>query len=279
MKLLTDEELISEALLPLLKGFDQEPIFIVLDALDECSERSDLLRLISRMVNAKLPNVHILITSRPEVQVGHPELVEVAVSVSLEGWVDGNIELYLTEVLSEETGWIYEKRDEIKTGLLERSNGMFRLVALQLAELCNCDGRQSQVKKNIKNPDVLSSVCRTMNWLIFSKRPMTLDMIIDALAFDFECKPLLFSTKERMTPDALLAACAGFVAMSGCMVKLAYSSVKEYFLRDTRLRLSGDCEISAQAAHHLLARTCIAYLCGFDHVLNTELGVSFDTLP
>ncbi|KAJ7925528.1 ectomycorrhiza-induced ankyrin-domain/NACHT-domain-containing protein [Mycena leptocephala] len=287
-KLLTDAELISDALLPLLKEFDQKPIFIVLDALDECLERSDLLRLISRMLDEKLPNVHILVTSRPEVQVGHPELVEVALSVSLEGCVDGDIELYLTEVLSNETGWIYERRDKIKTGLLERSNGMFRLVALQLGELRNCDGRQSQVKKvlknmptslndiydrilqNIKNPDILSSVCRTMNWLIFSKRPMRLDEIIDALAFDFECEPLLFNTEERMAPDALLAACAGFVAMSDHTIKLAHSSVKEYFLRATRLRLSGDCEISDQAAHHLLAQTCIAYLCGFDHVLNTD---------
>ncbi|KAJ7925653.1 ankyrin repeat-containing domain protein [Mycena leptocephala] len=287
-KLLTDEELISDALLPLLKEFNQKPIFIVLDALDECSERSKLLRLISRMLDAKLPHVHILVTSRPEVQVGHPELVEVAVSVSLEGCVDGDIELYLSEVLSQETGWIYEKRDEIKTGLLERSNGMFRLATLQLGELRNCDGRQSQVKKvlknmptslnaiydrilqNIKNPDILSSVCRAMNWLVFSKRPMTLDEIIDALAFDFECEPLLFNTEERMGSDALLAACAGFVAISKNTVKLAHSSVKEYFLHATRLRLSGDCEISDQAAHHLLARTCIAYLCSFDHVLNTD---------
>jgi hypothetical protein len=76
------------------------------------------------MLDAKLPHVHILVTSRPEVQVGRPELVEAAVSVSLEGCVDGDIELYLTEVLSNETGWIYEKRDEIKTGLLGCSNGM-----------------------------------------------------------------------------------------------------------------------------------------------------------
>jgi hypothetical protein len=38
--------------------------------------------------------------------------------------VDGDIELYLTEVLSNEKGWIYEKREEIKGRLLERSNGM-----------------------------------------------------------------------------------------------------------------------------------------------------------
>jgi hypothetical protein len=125
-KLLTDEELISDALLPLLKEFEQQPIFIVVDALDECSERPGLLRLISRILDAKLLNVHLLATSRPEVQSGCPELTELAVSVSLEGCVDGDIELYLTELLFNEpkTSWMYKKRDEIKGRLLERSNGM-----------------------------------------------------------------------------------------------------------------------------------------------------------
>ncbi|KAJ7254178.1 ankyrin repeat-containing domain protein [Mycena rebaudengoi] len=288
-KLLTNAELISDALLPLLREFGQEPVFIVLDALDECSDRRGLLHLIGGILDTKLPNVHMLVTSRSEVQAGHPELVKLAVSVPLEGCVDGDIKLYLTEVLSNETGWIYEKRDEIKRRLLERSNGMFRLIALQLDELRNCYGRRSQVEKalknmptslntiydrilqNFKNPDMLACVCRAMNWLIFSKRPMTLNEIIDALAFDFDLEPLRFDHEERMGRDALLASCAGFVVVSGKhTVKLAHSSVKEYFLQATRLRLSGDCEISEQAAHHLLARTCIAYLCSFDHVLKSD---------
>jgi hypothetical protein len=130
-----------------------------------------------------------------------------------------------------------------------------------------------RILHNIKNPDMLASVCRAMNWLIFSKRPMMLDEIIDALAFNFDHKPLLFDTEERMGPDALLAACAGFVAVSGDakrIFNLTHSSVKEYFLRPTRLQVSGDCEISEQAAHHLLARTCIAYLCSFNHVVNSD---------
>ncbi|KAJ7481286.1 ankyrin repeat-containing domain protein [Mycena galericulata] len=290
-KLLTDAELISDALLPLLKEYDQKPMFILLDALDECSERPGLLRLISRILDVKLPNVQILVTSRPEVQSGHPELAALAVSISLEGCVDGDIELYLTELLSNEIGWMYKKRDEIKRLLLERSNGMFRLVALQLDELRNCDGTRSQVEKalknmptslntiydrilqNIRNPGMLSRVFRAMNWLIFSKRSMALNEIIDALAFDFECEPLLFDTEERMGPDVLLLACAGFVSVSGDAertVKLAHSSVKEYFLRSTQPRLSSDSKISEQAAHHLLARTCIAYLCSFDHVLKSD---------
>ncbi|KAJ7192002.1 hypothetical protein GGX14DRAFT_406692 [Mycena pura] len=290
-KLLTDVELISDALLPLLKDFDQRPVYIVLDALDECSDRPGLLCLISTVLDAKLLNVHILVTSRPEVQAGRPELVKLAVSVSLEDCVDGDIEFYLTEVLFKETGWIHDKRDQIKGGLLEHSNGMFRLVALQLDEVRKCDGRRSQLEKVLKNmpdslntiydrilqkitnPDMRSAVCRTMNWLIFSKRAMMLHEIIDALAFDFEQKPPRFDTEERMGPDALLTACAGFVIVSEDgerTIKLAHSSVKEYFLGPTGPRLSGDCEISEQAAHHLLAWTCISYLCSFDHVLKSD---------
>ncbi|KAJ7233286.1 ankyrin repeat-containing domain protein [Mycena haematopus] len=288
-KLLTDAELISEALLPLLKEYDQKPLFMVLDALDECSECPSLLRLISRMLNAKLANVHILVTSRPEVQSGCPELAALAMSVSLGGCVDGDIELYLTELLSNEGGWMSNKRDEIKRRLLEHSNGMFRLVALQLDELRNCDGTKSQVEKalknmpaslntiydrileNIRNPGMLARVCRAMNWLIFSKRPMALSEIIDALAFDFEHEPLLFDMEERMGTNVLRLACAGFISVSQDeeqTIKLAHSSVKEYFLSATQPRPSGDCEVSEQAAHYLLSRTCIAYLCSFDHVLD-----------
>jgi hypothetical protein len=100
-----------------------------------------------------------------------------------------------------------------------------------------------RILQNIRNPGMLSRVCRAMNWLIFSKRPMGLDELVDALAFDFEREPLLFDTEERMDPDVLLHACAGFVTESDFVtwsgnvlrrVKLAHSTVKEYFLDSTQ---------------------------------------------
>ncbi|KAJ7898971.1 hypothetical protein B0H13DRAFT_2664450 [Mycena leptocephala] len=282
--------LLLEALIPILIEF-KDSVYIVLDALDECSERDELLHVITVILAAGLSNVHLLVTSRPEVPC-NMDTAEQLVSVSLEGCMDEDIELYVTEMLSKELGWIFERKEEIKRRLLDCGNGMFRLVSLQLDELRNCDGRPSQVEKalknmpnslhtiydrileNIKSLDMLSSLCRTINWLMFSKRLMMLTEIIDALAFDFEREPLRFSAAERMRPEAFLAACAGFVTVSGDAehrtVKLAHSSVNEYFLLGNRPRLSGDCEISEQAAHHLLARTCIAYICSVDRVLDTE---------
>ena len=54
----------------------QAPIYIIVDALDECpnfpgrpSAREKVLDLIEELVNLKLPNVHLCVASRPEVDI------------------------------------------------------------------------------------------------------------------------------------------------------------------------------------------------------------------
>jgi hypothetical protein len=52
------------------------PIYLVLDALDECpnttgmpSSRGKVLALVEKLVQLNLPNLHICITSRPEIDI------------------------------------------------------------------------------------------------------------------------------------------------------------------------------------------------------------------
>jgi hypothetical protein len=54
----------------------QGPIYIVVDGLDECpnlsgapSARDEVLELIEELVNLKLPNVHLCVASRPEMDI------------------------------------------------------------------------------------------------------------------------------------------------------------------------------------------------------------------
>jgi hypothetical protein len=168
----------------------------------------------------------------------------------------------------------------------------FRLAALQLKQLQTCRGQKSRITKALAemptslitiydrmlkhlDPDTRTTVFSAMNWFIFSKRPMELDEMIDALAFNFDEEPLRFSVDERMQPPrALLDACAGFVTESRdgkghITVKLAHASVKEYFLAERR-PVWGDHKVSEQIAHHLLARTCIAYLWNPSEVLESD---------
>ena len=54
----------------------QAPIYIIVDALDECpnflgtpSAREEVLELIEELVGLKLPNVHLCVASRPEMDI------------------------------------------------------------------------------------------------------------------------------------------------------------------------------------------------------------------
>jgi hypothetical protein len=54
----------------------QAPIYLIIDALDECpnfsgmpSAREEVLELIEELVDLKLPNVHLCVASRPEIDI------------------------------------------------------------------------------------------------------------------------------------------------------------------------------------------------------------------
>jgi len=71
----SDAELIR-CLIDLLKLPGSQPIYLIIDALDECpstsslsSPREELLSLLEDLVEAQLPNLRICVTSRPEVDI------------------------------------------------------------------------------------------------------------------------------------------------------------------------------------------------------------------
>ena len=71
----SDDELIH-CLVDLLKLPGSQPIYLIVDALDECpstsslsSPREKLLSLMEDLVEAQVPNLRICVTSRPEVDI------------------------------------------------------------------------------------------------------------------------------------------------------------------------------------------------------------------
>src|ERR1700735_3124268 len=70
------DDTLKECLIGMLRLLRQGPIFIVLDALDECpdssgipSPRSEVLQLVKELVDLHLQGLHICATSRPEVDI------------------------------------------------------------------------------------------------------------------------------------------------------------------------------------------------------------------
>ncbi|KAJ6475483.1 hypothetical protein C8R45DRAFT_1217124 [Mycena sanguinolenta] len=260
-------------LLSILKEFGRtREIYLLFDALDECSERDMLLGALASILQAKLPKMHLIVTSRTEVT--HSSLAKEAVLVSLEESVRYDIELYVGDELSKMGGYIAKNKDDIRKELLDKGGDMFRLVALQLKALQKSGGTKSKVTKALATmpttlagiydcilemTDMPEQVCRAMNWLIFGLKEMELGEIIDALAFDFSEDKLMFDEDERMEAQSLLNACGSLISVpqnwdNSSVIRLSHASVRDYFLDKWKV------QVSEQSAQGLIAKTCLAYL-------------------
>ncbi|KAJ6451255.1 ankyrin repeat-containing domain protein [Mycena sanguinolenta] len=276
----------NDELLPVLEDFcGQKEIYLLVDALDESSERERLLKLLASILGAKLPKMHLIVTSRTEIT--EFKVAKEAVLVSLTDSVDGDIELYVRDELSKMEGYIAKHKDVIRQELLKNGDGMFRLVALQLEALQKSSGTKSQVNKALATmPRTLEGiydrimdktnepeqVCRVMIWLIFTLEEITLGGIRDALAFNFAEDKLVFDEDERMEADALLHACGSLISVSqgldnSSVVRLSHASVKDYFIGPG----SNKWGVSDQSAQKLIAKTCLAYFNSLDSVDDTSL--------
>ena len=117
---------------------DQVPIYLILDALDECpntsgvpSSREQVLDLLKELIDLRLPNLHICATSRPEVDI-HDTLASFAshsVSIHDEDGQKKDIAEYVRSVVHSDSvramrRWRdYDKALVIKT-LSEKADGM-----------------------------------------------------------------------------------------------------------------------------------------------------------
>jgi len=70
------DDLLTQCLKQMLSLSDQGQIYIIMDALDECpgssgipSPRERVLQLLKELVDLSLPNLHICITSHPEIDI------------------------------------------------------------------------------------------------------------------------------------------------------------------------------------------------------------------
>ncbi|KAJ6475395.1 hypothetical protein C8R45DRAFT_834436, partial [Mycena sanguinolenta] len=109
-------------LLSILKEFGGScEIYLLIDALDECSDDL-LLGALASILEAKLPQMHLIVTSRSEVTLS--TLAKEAVLVSLGDSVHGDIKLYVAAQLSKMGGYIAKNKDDISKELLDKGGDM-----------------------------------------------------------------------------------------------------------------------------------------------------------
>ena len=132
------EDTLKACLKEMLKLPGQGPIFIILDALDECSESpgipsplNEVLQLVKELVELRLGGLHICATSRPEVDI-RGVLEPLAVhSVCLHGESGQKTDIahYVRTVVNSSPStamrtWRAEDKDMVIEALIERADGM-----------------------------------------------------------------------------------------------------------------------------------------------------------
>ena len=115
---------------------DQGPVYIILDALDECSNasgilshRGQVLYLLKDLVGLQLPNLHLCVTSRPEfdIRTALEPLASYPISIHDQNGQKKDIEDYIrTVVYGHEANirWTDMDKELVIDTLTDRADGM-----------------------------------------------------------------------------------------------------------------------------------------------------------
>jgi hypothetical protein len=130
------DDALVECLKDLLKLPGLAPVYLIVDALDECpnpsvvrSPRAKVLNLIEELIKTQIRNLRVCVTSRPEldIKMALDPLILLSVSLHDEGGQKRDIENYIKSVINTRTingRWKEEHRILAIAVLTEKSNGM-----------------------------------------------------------------------------------------------------------------------------------------------------------
>jgi len=132
-----DVDALKECLTEMLNLPGQGPIYIIVDALDECpnfpgrpSAREEVLEIVEELVNLELPNVHLCVASRPEMDIRAilRPLTSLQISLHDEVGQKEDIIKYINSVVCSDRrmrGWKEEDKKLVVDTLSEKADGMY----------------------------------------------------------------------------------------------------------------------------------------------------------
>ncbi|KAF2111820.1 hypothetical protein BDV96DRAFT_649794 [Lophiotrema nucula] len=265
--------------------------YIVIDALDECNQREDLLSILSEIARWQASSLHLIVTSRKlgTIESSLENFVEPQHIVSLQSdVVDKDIAKYVVEKLAQDTilrRWRDDIKQEIRAALMGGSKGMFRWAACQLDSLKKCPNPAKLRKALATLPSTLNETydrilseidrdyseyaLRILRWLSFVERPLSIREVTQVVAIDPERDPAFSEDEVFADPMWIFDICSSLVTTKeelspGCskrVVVLAHYSVKEY-LTSTNIRpdLAAEFTMRNFACNDFVARGCLGYL-------------------
>ena len=133
------DSVLAECLKEMLALSDQRPTYLIIDALDESSNTSGIpspremvLQLLKELVNLSLPNLHICVTSRPEIDIRNvlEPLTSCRVFLHDQSGQKKDIADYVRSVVYSDSEqimrrWKMEDKELVIEMLSERADGMY----------------------------------------------------------------------------------------------------------------------------------------------------------
>ncbi|KAF7980597.1 hypothetical protein HWV62_37362 [Athelia sp. TMB] len=262
---------------------EYDRFYIMIDSLDECEDRFELLDWIQYFASSNMERVHLLFTSRlePDITNRLSSIARIDL-VNIQGLIiRGDISDFVDKRLLLIKTWNKPTKELVKTTLVDKADGMFRWVALQVDELRRCLNPKD-VKKQLKilprtleetydrilaksqHPD---NLLQMLHWLTFSIRDMRLAELADVVSVDLHAEDGPCYDPDLKYGDNItaLAVCSGLVTESHGIVKLSHFSVKEYLISErTKADTAVLFAINEQISHSVIVQTCLAYLLSFD---------------
>jgi hypothetical protein len=130
---------LTQCLKDMLSLPDQRPIYLIIDALDESpdtsgvpSSRERVLHLLTELVDLRLPNLHICVTSRPEIDIRDVivPLTSLRVSLHDQSGQKEDIADYVRSFVYSDSEpimrrWKKEDKELVIEMLSERADGMY----------------------------------------------------------------------------------------------------------------------------------------------------------
>ncbi|KAF8497792.1 hypothetical protein F5888DRAFT_1923183 [Russula emetica] len=287
-----NDDALKRCLVEMLTVRDRHSIYLIMDALDECpdtsevpSPRNRILQLLEELAGLQIPNLRICVTSRPEFDIRDflEPLTSCQVSLHDQSGQKQDIADYVRSVVYSKSEphmrrWRKEDKEFVIETLSELADGMFRWIFCQLEVLRQClppsvrptlrelpeslDMTYERILKEIKKPNKRLAQ-RVLQCLVVAVRPLRVEELAEVLAVDFDDAEGI----PRLKPDwrweeqelALLSACSSLIAIvqdgDSRVVQFSHFSVKEFLTSPRLTTASGavsNYHIDLEPAHTIL---------------------------
>ncbi|KAF8463549.1 hypothetical protein DFH94DRAFT_699530 [Russula ochroleuca] len=241
---------LTQCLEDMLRVPEELPIYLIIDALDECpnttgilSPRDEVLTLVEGLVNLNLRNLRLCVTSRPETDI----------RTSLEPLTSPSNSISLHD----ESG---QNKDIVDFTLDETYERILREIP-----------KTNRVHAH-----------RLLQCLTVAVRLLKVEELAEVLAINFDAEGGIPKLNEGFRwadqEHAVLSACSSLVAIvedrNSRRVQSSHFSVKEFLTSDRLAASAVDVlrghHIRLEAAHTIMAQACLGVLLRLDHYMDKE---------